>query len=109
MSHMNKKSFMRLSAIQKNVLFLLFAISLSKGDHPVLCKKLLEMINSQRRYPVDAKNFRISCHTMAKNGLLKQYRNRSQNLLFGLTKDGWEAGRKIYKEREEQDAQDSEQ
>lgn len=90
---------MRLSAVQKAVLFVLYSISLKLGTEPVPCKRLLKMVNGVRRYSVDAKNFRISCHTMTKNGLLSQVRDDSQNLLFKLTEDGLSVGEKVFHER----------
>lgn len=90
---------MRLSAIQKDVLFVLFAIRSKGKAGPVPGMTLLGMINRGRAPEVFASNFRASCHTLVDNGLLHKYRDEQLNLGFSLTEEGAERGAKIYQDR----------
>lgn len=92
---------MRLSAIQKDVLFVLFAIRTKGKVGPVPSMSLLGMINRGRSTEVFPSNFRTSCHTLAENGLLGKYRDEQLNLGFSLTDEGAELGSQIYRERTE--------
>lgn len=80
----------RLSAIQKDVLFLLASIEARGNDQPVPVAKLLQMINSIRAEPVFATNFRISCHTLYARKLVSEYRNKQHHLALLLTGTGRE-------------------
>ncbi|RDL15595.1 chromosome segregation protein ParM [Serratia fonticola] len=80
----------RLSAIQKDVLFLLASIEARGNDLPVPVAKLLRMINSVRTEPVFATNFRASCHTLSARQLVREYRNERHHLALILTESGRE-------------------
>lgn len=90
---------MRLSAIQKDVLFVLFAIRAKGKPGPVPSMALLGMINRGRAQEVFPSNFRTSCHTLVNNGLLHKYRDEQLNLGFSLTEAGAELGGQIYQAR----------
>lgn len=92
---------MRLSAIQKDVLFVLFAIRGKGKAGPVPGVNLLGMINRGRSPEVAGSNFRASCHTLADNGMVAQYRDKSLKLAYALTQKGLERASKIYRERVE--------
>ncbi|HGM7842856.1 TPA: chromosome segregation protein ParM [Serratia marcescens] len=79
---------MRLSAIQKDVLFVLSSLEARGITAPVPATRLLGMINAARSAQVYPTNFRTSCHTLVKHGLLKKYRNPSLHLAFTLTEVG---------------------
>lgn len=80
----------RLSAIQKDVLFLLASIEARGNDQPVPVAKLLLMINRVRTEPVFATNFRSSCHTLCAHQLVSEYRNEQHHLALLLTSAGRE-------------------
>ena len=64
---------MRISKTQKDVLLVLYHI-LSKGVlRPIPSADLLAMINSSRDKALAASNFRVSCHTLADNGLIHSH------------------------------------
>ena len=90
---------MRLSAIQKDVLFVLYALEVKGQQGPVPGMKLLKLINGQRMDEIHASNFRISCNTLVGHTLLNRYRNSSLQLAFTLTEKGREAGGKLYLQR----------
>jgi len=92
---------MRLSAIQKDLLFVLFGLAERKKlSGPVPCMQLLGALNRGRLNFVADTNFRRSCHTLTQHGLLDKYRDRqSLKLAFGLTAAGEEIAGKIYQER----------
>ncbi|WP_447874870.1 chromosome segregation protein ParM [Serratia fonticola] len=79
-----------LSAIQKDVLFLLASIEARGNDQPVPVAKLLLMINRVRTEPVFATNFRASCHTLSARQLVREYRNERHHLALILTESGRE-------------------
>ena len=62
---------MRVSAIQKDLLFVLFAIEARGAAGPVPGVRLLKMINASRSAEVFPANFRASCHTLVDHGLLR--------------------------------------
>lgn len=90
---------MRLSAIQKDVLLVLFAISSKGKAGPVASMALLGMINRGRDLEVFPSNFRASCHTLVDNGLLEKYRDEQLNLGFWPTGAGLELGGQFYRAR----------
>ncbi|WP_283631236.1 chromosome segregation protein ParM [Shewanella baltica] len=94
---------MRLSSTQKDVLFILYAIEAGGKAEPVPGIKILEMINSARQSGIYGTNFRISCHTLVENGLLKKYRDTSLKLAFKLTEYGRKRAEEIYLKRLEED------
>lgn len=91
----------RLSATQKDVLFVLYALLQRGKTTATPATALLSMINKGRDIPVFATNFRTSCHTLAKNGLIDKYRNESMKLYFGISESGLGIASEIYKERTE--------
>lgn len=97
---MNSDS-MRLSAIQRDILFVLSSLEGKGHVDPVPAIRLLGMLNSVRSVSLYPNNFRTSCHTMVKNGLLQKYRNPSLQLAFALSTPGREIGRAIREKRDE--------
>lgn len=93
---------MRLSATQKDVLYILFAIEARGKFDPVPCMTLLAMLNLTRSSEVHDRNFRTSCHTLVTNGLLSKYRSSTLMLAFTLTADGREKAKDIYQARAEE-------
>lgn len=92
---------MRLSSIQKNVLFVLFAIEQRNGKGTyVKCAALNSILNNSRTNPIIPNNFRVSCHTLVENGLLISNREGNLELLFALSDDGRLIANKIHIERE---------
>lgn len=89
----------RLSAIQKDVLFLLASIEARGYEQPVPVAKLLQMINSIRTEPVFATNFRASCHTLSARQLVREYRNERHHLALMLTENGRECAGLIVAKR----------
>mgnify|MGYP000007506319 FL=1 len=90
---------MRLSATQKDVLYILFSIEARGRFDPVPGMKLLGMLNLTRSSEIHDTNFRTSCHTLVANGLLSKYRSSSLMLAFTLTADGREKAKDIYQTR----------
>lgn len=90
---------MRVSAIQKDLLFVLFAIEARGAAGPVPGVRLLKMINASRSAEVFPANFRASCHTLVDHGLLQKYRSESLKLAFSLTDEGRKRAEAIYSAR----------
>jgi hypothetical protein len=90
---------MRLSLIQKDILFLLYHIQHSGRGHPVYGMHLLAMINEGRDVNIEDRNFRVSCHTLESNGLIAMYRNPSLKLFWRLTPIGEEKAKPIHQQR----------
>lgn len=90
---------MRLSAIQKDVLFVLYALEEKGHRGTVQGMKLLGLINGQRMAEIHGSNFRISCNTLVGHSLLNRYRNSSLQLAFTLTEKGREVGAELYLQR----------
>lgn len=91
---------MRLSATQKDVLCVLCDLAVRKNiTGPVPAMQLLAMINLVRVKPIADTNFRTSCHTLVKHGLLQKFRNPdSLQLAFSLSQNGLNKARPIYAE-----------
>lgn len=89
----------RLSAIQKDVLFLLASIEARGNDRPVPVATLLQMINRVRAEPVFATNFRASCHTLGARQLVNTFRNEQRHLALMLTDNGRECAALIVAKR----------
>ncbi|MEX3242874.1 hypothetical protein AB4L93_25760 [Serratia quinivorans] len=67
--------------------------------------QLLAMLNQVRLQPIADTNFRTSCHTLVKHGLLHKYRNpTSLQLAFTLSPNGLEKARPLYEELRNQTA-----
>lgn len=90
---------MRLSATQKDVLFVLYGMQLREMDRIVQGMQLLALLNNNRGSDIHASNFRTSCNTLVEHGLLRRYRNSALKLAFSLTETGAETGNKLYDER----------
>lgn len=92
---------MRLSSIQKTVLFVLLAIENRTGRRIyVEAADLNGMINKNRDHAVLPNNFRVSCHTLKNNGLLISERAEDLAIKFALTDMGRLMARKISIEQE---------
>ncbi|MBL5885616.1 chromosome segregation protein ParM [Lelliottia amnigena] len=90
---------MRISAIQKDILFVLYALRVRGNKGPVASTRLLSLINAHRGQEIHSSNFRISCHTMALHGLVVLSYSKSLKLLVGLGIDGNIIGSEIYDAR----------
>lgn len=90
---------MRLSANQKDILFVLYALIHKGSDTPVANTTLLRLINSSRSTAIHASNFRQSCHTLHQHHLLQKYRYQSLTLCWQLTAFGVQQASRIYTQR----------
>ncbi len=87
---------MRLSSIQKTVLFVLLAIENRMGEQTyVESAELNGIINKNRDHAVLPNNFRVSCHTLKNNGLLCFERADDLAIKFALTELGRLVAKKI--------------
>lgn len=85
----------RLSAGQKNILFVLYMLEM-KEIHPVGLMKLLTLINQGRDNEIHPNNFRTSVHTLCKNQYLNKYRDPSLKLAVTLTDQGRDHASEMY-------------
>ncbi|MBY0419380.1 MAG: chromosome segregation protein ParM [Pararheinheimera sp.] len=92
----------RLSKLQKNTLFILYALQQRGKRDPIPGVDILAMINKGRELKVFPPNFRASCHTLVANQLIRKYRSDSLQLAFTLTEAGQEPAEREYKERVKQ-------
>ena len=90
---------MRLSKIQKDILFVLFALEQNGKQEPVTGMNILSIINSVSAVELYDTNFRTSCHTLNSNKLLNKYRTSSLKLAWTLTEAGREFACNIFNER----------
>lgn len=96
-----KGMVMRLSSIQKTVLFVLLAIEQRMGQQTyVESPALNSMINNNRDHAVLPNNFRVSCHKLKNNGLLVSERAENLVIKFALSDTGRLIARKLYLEKE---------
>jgi hypothetical protein len=96
---MNKVA-MRLSSIQKDILFLLFAIEQKGNVQPVPGMTVLKMINGSRSSEIFDTNFRVSCHKLNEHQLIEKYRSpQSLKLAWGLSETGRTKAIEIYNSR----------
>jgi hypothetical protein len=91
---------LRLSFVQKDILFILYAIELKGNVDPVRSMSILTTINDTRNSCVADRNFRVSCHTLRKNELIVEYRTRSRTLAWKLTPGGKDIASSIYEQRQ---------
>lgn len=91
---------MRLSAIQKDILFILFAIEQRGNSAPVPGTNILAMINGNRSLEIFDTNFRASCHKLNKNDLIGKYRSASLKLAWALSESGRVKASEIFRERQ---------
>jgi len=87
---------MRLSKIQKNVLFLLYLIEHKGNTEPVPSIILFKMINSSGCAQIFDTNFRASCHKLHDNELVQKFRGQSLKLSWGLSSMGREKASIIF-------------
>ncbi|EOZ6414805.1 chromosome segregation protein ParM [Cronobacter turicensis] len=89
---------MRISSNQKAILIALYAIALKRGVNPPLSlMELLNIINAGRDRKIADTNFRTSCHTLVKHGLLYKHRDLdSLQLSFSLTQEGENTAYPLY-------------
>lgn len=96
-----KGMVMRLSSIQKTVLFVLFAIEQRMGQQTyVESPALNSMINNNRDHAVLPNNFRVSCHKLKNNGLLLSERAENLVIKFALSDAGRLIAKKLCIEKE---------
>lgn len=91
---------MRISAIQKDVLYVLAVLEGKKILEPVPLVKILTIVNAGRSRDIHTNNFRVSCHTLVDNGLLQKYRSRSLHLAFTLSESGRQLAGLVRAERD---------
>jgi hypothetical protein len=94
----------RLSHIQKDVLFILIRAFDTNPAIKIPTTRLLKLINEGFDKFIADRNFRASCHTLRKNGLVRAYRNEKDILSWSLAEPGIEIARKIAVERLGDDA-----
>lgn len=100
---MNNGCRLRLSSVQQDVLFVLFALEGKGNKAPVLSMKLLEIINASRSPQLYGTNFRASCHKLFEHQFLDKYRcPDSLNLSWSLTHSGRAEAQKAYEKRQKQ-------
>ncbi|MBP1133538.1 hypothetical protein JOE25_005161 [Serratia sp. PL17] len=90
---------MRLSAIQKDTLFLLHAFRLKGRAGGIRQTALFNIVRSNRSEELYPNNYSLSCRTMAKNGLVILERDESLRLYLTLTELGSKVAETIYNER----------
>jgi len=76
---------MRISTIQKDILFVLYALEQKGTQAPVGGINLLLMINKSRTSELFDTNFRTSCHTLNDNNLSDKYRSSSLKLAWVIS------------------------
>lgn len=80
---------MRLSTIQQDILFILYAIEQKGYKEPVPSMNVLNMINASRTSLIADTNFRASCHTLNDNGMVEKFRcPTSLKLSWSLSETG---------------------
>ena len=96
---MSSKRNIRISATQKDILFVLYAIEQKGLKAPISSMKIFNMINSSRSNKIFDTNFRTSCHTLASNEFIYKLRDGSLKLAYKLTLKGRQTAESIFKER----------
>ena len=92
------KDCMRLSAIQSDILFLLFAIEQKGHKEPIPSMTVFNMINSSRTSKIFDTNFRASCHKLNEHNLIEKYRSPSSlKLSWGLSETGRVKASEVFK------------
>ena len=94
-----KNTNIRISATQKDVLFVLYAIEIKGIKEPIPSTKIFTMLNSSRSNKIFDTNFRTSCHTLASNEFIYKLRDQSLKLAYKLTAKGRQTAESIFKER----------
>lgn len=89
---------MRLSSIQKDILFILYAIEQKGNKNPVPSMNILNMINSSRSLEIFDTNFRASCHKLNEHNLIEKYRSQSSlKLAWSLSENGRNKAIELFK------------
>jgi len=96
MPDMNKG---RLSAVQRDTLFVLQLLREKGRTGPIPGVDILAIINKRRDNKIAATNFRASCHTLVDRQLLLKYRSSSLQLAFALSDDGKALAELVYAEK----------
>lgn len=88
---------MRLSSIQKDTLFILYAIEQKGFKDPIPSMKVLNMINGSRSSLIADTNFRASCHTLNDNGMIEKFRCPTSLMLsWSLSESGRNKASEIF-------------
>lgn len=90
---------MRLSSIQNDVLFILYAIEKKGNKEPMPGMVIFNMINNSRPSEIFDTNFRSSCHTLNENMMIDKYRTPSLTLAWALTELGRQKAGEIFKDK----------
>jgi hypothetical protein len=90
---------MRLSAIQKDTLFLLHAFRLKGRAGGIRQTALFNIVRSNRSEELYPNNYSLSCRTMAKNGLIILERDESLRLYLTLSEHGADLAVQIFNQR----------
>jgi len=94
------KGIMRLSSIQQDILFILYAIEQKGYKDPIPSMKVLGMINGSRTSLIADTNFRTSCHTLNDNNMVEKYRCPSSlKLSWSLSEIGRTKASEIFKSK----------
>ena len=91
---------MRLSSIQRDVLFTLFAIEQKGYKEPVDSMAVFSMINSSRTSEIFDTNFRASHNKLHEHNLIEKYRSPSSlKLSWGLSETGRVKASEVFKNK----------
>lgn len=96
MPDMNKR---RLSAVQRDILFVLELLREKGRAGPIPGIDILSIINKCRDNKIAPTNFRASCHTLVERDLLRKYRSSSLQLAFTLSDDGQALAELVFEEK----------
>jgi hypothetical protein len=89
---------MRISSIQQDILFILYAIEKNGHKEPVPGMNILSMINRSRSCLIADTNFRASCHTLNSNDMVEKFRcPTSLKLSWSLSETGRYKASEIFK------------
>lgn len=89
----------RISAIQKDTLYVLYLLETRQGSSPFNIMQLIDFINKSRPSMVHPNNLRASIHTLCRNQYLNNYRNSSLKLAVTLTDKGRDKAKVISEQR----------
>lgn len=91
---------MRLSALQRETLALLYQVYQQIGDRHFPCVKLFEVFNSSRPKEVFPNNFRVSYRKLEQHGLIELIRDEKKLTLSArLTEEGKKQAEIIHQHR----------
>ncbi|WP_305817509.1 hypothetical protein [Photobacterium leiognathi] len=89
----------RISANQKDTLFILALLNAKNVTSFVPLSKVKSMIEQSKVQELDPANYRKGMHTLAQRGLIEMVREHNLSLSMRLTDTGREQAAKIYLER----------